>query len=71
MQNENPSRKEILLRKRKNVRYDIIWGYVFKLKILLQEIYWNGSQAFNNSWEESRRRILDKVQLNEIFKKKN
>lgn len=39
MQNENSSREEILLRKRKNVRYDIIWGYVFKLKILLQEIY--------------------------------
>lgn len=56
MQNENSSREEILLRKRKNVRYDIIWGYVFKLKILLQEIYRNGS--FNNSWEESRRRIF-------------
>lgn len=38
IQNENPaSREEILLRKRKNERYNIIWGYVFKLRTLLQE----------------------------------
>lgn len=71
MRMQNPaSREEILLRKGKNERYDIIWGCVFKLKNFSYKeksrnlLRWiKRLRTVEKNYVEE---FLDKVQLNRI-----